>query len=101
MVFLQSGSGMSRPLAILRNEVGETRADDAMSSSPAKGSDWFEDATCWLAAKGGDKIITEPHLLGDKHYPSGGDASVMKGIDALMAEVANLGIKGYLVPDRG
>jgi hypothetical protein len=101
MVFLQNGSGMYRPLAILRNEVGETRADDAMSSSPAKGSDWFEDTTCWLAAKGGDKIITESHFLGDKHYPSGGDAAVMKGIDVLMAEVANLGIKGYLVPDRG
>jgi hypothetical protein len=101
MVFLQSDSGMYRPLAILRNEVGETRADDAMSSSPAKGSEWFEDMTCWLAAKGGDKIITESHFLGDKHHPSGGDVAVMKGIDVLMAEVANLSIKGYLVPDRG
>jgi hypothetical protein len=101
MVFLQSSTGMYRPLAILRNEVGETRADDAMSSSSAKGSDWFEDTTCWLAAKGGGKIITESHLLGDKHYPSGGDATVMKGIDALMAEVANLSIKDYIVPDRG
>jgi hypothetical protein len=61
----------------------------------------FEDTTCWLAAKGGDKIITESHLLGDKHYPSGGDAAVMKGIDVLMAEVANESIKGYIVPDRG
>jgi hypothetical protein len=101
MVFLQSGSGMYRPLAILRNEVGETRADDAMSSSPAKDSEWFEDTTCWLAAKGGDKIITESHFLGDKHHPSGGDAAVMTGIDVLMAEVANLGIKDYIVPDRG
>src|SRR5262249_25027845 len=92
MVFLQSASGMYRPLAILRNEGGETRADDAMSSSSARGSDWFEDMTCRLAAKGGDKIITESHLLGDKHYPSGGDTAVMKGIDVLMAEVANLGI---------
>ncbi len=48
--------------------------------------------------KGGDKSITESHLLGDKHYPSGGDAAVMKGIDVLMAEVANLSIKGYIVP---
>lgn len=101
MVFLQSASGMYRPLAILRNEVGETRADDAMSNSPSKGSDWFQDTTCWLAAKGGDKIITEAHFFGDKHYPSGGDAAVMKGIDVLMAEVANLSIKGYIVPDRG
>lgn len=101
MVFLQSSSGMYRPLAILRNEVGETRADDAMSSSPAKESEWFEDTTCWLAVKGGDKIITESHFLGDKHRPSGGDAAVMKGIDVLMAEVANLSIKGYIVPDRG
>jgi hypothetical protein len=101
MVFLQTGSGIYRPLAILRNEVGETRADDAMSSSPSKGSPWFEDTTCWLAAKGGDKIITEDHFLGDTHHPSGGDAAVMKGIDALMAEVAKLGIKGYIVPDRG
>jgi hypothetical protein len=100
MVFLHSGSGY-RPLAILRNEVGETRADDAMSSSPAKDSEWFEDTTCWLAAKGGDKIITESHFLGDKHRPSGGDGAVMKGINVLMAEVANLGIKGYIVPDRG
>jgi hypothetical protein len=92
---------MYRPLAILRNEVGETRADDAMSSSPSKGTDWFADTTCWLAAKGGDKIITESHLLGDKHYPSGGDAAVMKGVDVLMAEVANLSLKGYIVPDRG
>jgi hypothetical protein len=101
MIFLQSSTGMYRPLAILRNEVGETRADDAMSSSPSKGTDWFADTTCWLAAKGGDKIITESHLLGDKHYPSGGDAAVMKGIDVLMAEVANLSLKGYIVPDRG
>ena len=100
MVFLHGGA-MYRPLAILRNEVGETRADDAMSSSSAKDSEWFEDTTCWLAAKGGDKIITESHFLGDKHRPSGGDAAVMKGIDVLMAEVANLGIKGYIVPDRG
>jgi len=68
---------MYRPLAILR------------------------DMRCWLAAKGGDKIITESHLLGDKHYPSGGDAAVMKGINVLMAEVANLSIKGYIAPDRG
>ena len=100
MVFLESG-GTYRPLAILRNEVGETRADDAMSSSPSKDSEWFQDTTCWLAAKGGDKIITESHFLGDKHRPSGGDAAVMKGIDVLMAEVANLSIKGYLVPDKG
>jgi hypothetical protein len=71
-----------------------------MNSSPSKGTNWFADATCWLAAKGGDKIITESHLLGDKH-PSGGDTAVMKGIDALMAEVANLSIKGYIAPDRG
>jgi len=45
-----------------------------------------------LPAKGGDKVITEPHLLGDKHY-SGGEATVMKGIDRLTAEVANLSIK--------
>ena len=57
--------------------------------------------TCWLAAKGGAKIVTESHLLGDRHIPAGGDAAVMKGIDVLMAEVANLSIKGYLVPDRG
>jgi hypothetical protein len=101
MVFLESDSSMYRPLAILRNEVGETRADDAMSSSSAKESEWFQDMTCWLAAKGGDKIITESHFLGDKHHPSGGDAAVMKGIDVLMAEVANLSIKGYIVPDKG
>jgi hypothetical protein len=64
MVFLQGDSGIYRPLAILRNEVGETRADDAMSSSPSNATDWFADTTCWLAAKGGDKIITESHLLG-------------------------------------
>jgi len=63
--------------------------------------EWFQDTTCWLAAKGGDKFITESHLLGDKHHPSGGDAAVMKGVDVLMAEVANLSIKGYLVPDKG
>ena len=51
--------------------------------------------------KGGDKIVTESHLLGDKHYPSGGDAAVMKGIDVLIAEVANLSIKDYIVPDKG
>jgi|GEM_PF-1615476 len=101
MVFLQTDSGMYRPQAILRNEVGETRADDVMSSSPAKDSDWFQDTTCWLAAKGGDKIITESHFFGDKHRPSGGDAAVMKGVNALMAEVANLSIKDYIVPDRG
>jgi len=101
MVFLESESSMYRPLAILRNEAGETRADDAMSSSSAKESPWFEDMTCWLAAKGGDKIITESHFLGDKHHPSGGDAAVMNGVDVLMAEVANLSIKGYLVPDKG
>jgi hypothetical protein len=100
MLFLHGDSGY-RPLAILRNEVGETRADDAMSSSPSKDSEWFEDTTCWLAAKGGDKIITESHFLGDKHRPSGGDAAVMRGINVLMAEVAHLGIKGYIVPDRG
>ncbi len=54
-----------------------------------------------LPAKGGDKIITESHLLGDKHHPSGGEATVMKGIDRLMAEVANLSIKGCPVLDRG
>ena len=101
MVFLESDSSMYRPLAILRNEVGETRADDAMSSSSARESEWFQDMTCWLAAKGGDKIITESHFLGDKHRPSGGDAAVMKGIDVLMAEVANLSLKGYIVPDKG
>jgi hypothetical protein len=103
MVFLHSGTGAFsyRPVAILRNEVGETKADDVMSSSPSKESDWFEDTTCWLAAKGGDKIITESRFLGDKHRPSGGDAAVMKGINVLMAEVANLSIKDYIVPDRG
>jgi len=40
--------------------------------------EWFQDTTCWLAAKGGDKFITESHLLGDKHRPSGGAAAVMK-----------------------
>lgn len=101
MVFLQGDSSMYRPLAILRNEVGETSANDAMSSSAAKGTEWFEDITCWLAAKGGDKIITETHFLGDEHYPTGGDAAVMKGVNVLMTEVANLSIKGYIVPDRG
>lgn len=100
MVFLQGASSLYRPVAILRNEVGETRADDVMSSSPAKETDWFEDMTCWLAAKGGDKIVTESRLLGDRHYPAGGDAAVMKGVDALMAEIANLSIKGYIVADR-
>ena len=54
-----------------------------------------------LSAQGGDKVITESHLLGGRHRPSGGEAAVMKGIDRLMAEVANLRIKGYLIPDRG
>jgi hypothetical protein len=72
-----------------------------MSSALAKEPEWFADMTCWLAAKGGGKLISESHLLGDKHHPAGGDAAVMKGIDRLMAEVANLSIKGYLVPDKG
>lgn len=38
-----------------------------MSSSSAKDSEWFQDTTCWLAAKGGDKIITESHIQGLKN----------------------------------
>jgi len=37
--------------ALPRNEVGETRADDAMRSSPDQ-EPWIEDMRCWLVARG-------------------------------------------------
>jgi len=46
--------------------------------------------TCWLATKGGAKIITESHFLGDKHYPSGGDAAVNDSSAKMCKAVVNV-----------